>query len=291
MGGTNDRAKLDGVHLFIDDHPIPPGGSPPIIILAVTGTATATIATPTPRPAAIQFDPLAAARDAVPLACATAARTAQRARCTGRAAAAAGQRWDVAVLVGAFLLRFFERRVTELLREVLKLVVIGLNDVAGLIGLDGVRGADLARRDGPAFGDVDGRWPGVSLGVARGRLLDVGRCGNIEDVELAASGRLNGGVPGRIMGDMVAIDDIVVPISMARHKCRSLEPEGAFPTALLSRVFRKRKLALVIIPRAQQMNGLYVRGRAKSEIHLNRGRHRDMDIIMKPWILVVVVLN
>lgn len=165
----------------------------------------------------------------------------------------------------------------------LESVIVRLDDALGLVGLVWERGADLAGRHAPAMWDVNGGRPGVALGVTgRGGRLGVVRRWDVKNIELTASRGLYGGIFGRIMGDMVAIDDIVVPISMAGHKGRSLELECSFPTSLL-RTFGERELALVVVPRAKQVNCLYVRGRAKSEIHLNR-RHRD-KIKSKPWIL------
>jgi len=73
---------------------------------------------------------------------------------------------------------------------------------------------------------------------------------------------------------MVAIDYIVVPVPLAGLQCRSLESEGALPAARLGGflVLGQRKLAAVVVPRANQVDGLDARGSAKRERELN-GRH------------------
>lgn len=178
---------------------------------------------------------------------------------------------------------------TELLRQMLERIVVRLHNVLRLVGLDRMRRADLAGGNGPSLGNIDGRGAGVTLRMTgAGRRFGRHRRGDVEDVELPARRGLNRGVFRGVMGDVVAIDDVVVPIPMARHQRRSLELESAPPTPLLPGVFRQWKHALVVVPGAQQVNGLHVRGRAKREIHLDR-RHREI-VIIKPWIPVVVVL-
>lgn len=92
-----------GGGLFIDDHTVAPGRPLSIVILTVAGAAASPVATPAPRAPAVELDPLAVPRDAVPLAGAAATRAAQGARGAGRAAAAAGEGGHVAVAVGAVL--------------------------------------------------------------------------------------------------------------------------------------------------------------------------------------------
>ena len=90
----------------------------------------------------------------------------------------------------------------ELLSKVVDLwgvAVVGLTDVAGSIGLGGLWVGDLGWGQGTALGD--GFALGGSGGLAGG--------GNIEDVEGAAGGGLLGGGLGGIVGDVVAVHDIL----------------------------------------------------------------------------------
>jgi len=67
---------------------------------------------------------------------------------------------------------------------------------------------------------------GLATAVAAARLA----ARDIEDVQLAAGGRLSGELLGRVMGDVVAIDDVVVPVAGAEFESvRALEAEGAAP--------------------------------------------------------------
>jgi hypothetical protein len=69
------------------------------------------------------------------------------------------------------------------------------------------------------------------------------------------------------MGNMVSIDDVVIPVSLARLKSRPLESERSFPTTGFRRclVLGEGKLAGVIVPRTEKMNGLDPGGCAQSE--------------------------
>jgi len=72
--------------------------------------------------------------------------------------------------------------------------------------------------------------------------------GHIENVELAASGGLLGGRLGRVVADVVAVHDIVVPVTLARLEGSCLEAEVALPAAGLAGVLGQRKLAAVVVP-------------------------------------------
>jgi len=76
---------------------------------------------------------------------------------------------------------------------------------------------------------------------------------HVEDVQNAAGGWLGGGGLGRVMGDVVAIDNVVVPISLTSLKCCALKSECAFPRTRLGGVLvlSKRKLTCVAIPGAK----------------------------------------
>jgi len=72
---------------------------------------------------------------------------------------------------------------------------------------------------------------------------------NIEDVQFALRGLLKRIFGRRIVGDVVSIDDVVVPISLAWLHHRRLEAERAFPGAgFAGFVARERKLAAVVVP-------------------------------------------
>ena len=74
-----------------------------------------------------------------------------------------------------------------------------------------------------------------------------------------------------VVRDVVAIDDVVVPVALALLECGSLKLEAADPTASLLGVLGKGKLALVAIPGAEKVDGLAVGGSAESEVKLDSG--------------------
>lgn len=109
-----------------------------------------------------------------------------------------------------------------------------------------------------------------------------GRCSaswNVEDVELAASGWFRRKFSGRVMRDVIAIDNVVIPVSLALLEGRALETECAFPSAGLGCVLGKRQLSIVIVPRAKQMDRLAVCRRTKGEVELNCGHFRSSGIV------------
>lgn len=57
---------------------------------------------------------------------------------------------------------------------------------------------------------------------------------------------------------MVAIDDVVVPVSLTRLKCRALESECPFPRTGFRGclVLGEWKLSSVSVPRSEEVNGL-----------------------------------
>lgn len=68
------------------------------------------------------------------------------------------------------------------------------------------------------------------------------------------------------MRDVVSIDDVVVPVSLASLEV-TLESEGALPRAGLAGrlVLGKGDLAGVVVPRTKQMDGLDAGRNAKRE--------------------------
>lgn len=71
------------------------------------------------------------------------------------------------------------------------------------------------------------------------------------------------------MRDVIAVDNVVVPVSLALLECRPLEPESSFPTARFTRVLGQRKLAAVIVPRPDQVHGLTVGRGSEGEVELD----------------------
>jgi len=71
----------------------------------------------------------------------------------------------------------------------------------------------------------------------------------------------------RVMRDVVAIDDVVVPVSLAGLESGTLELEGTLPATGLGRtlILGERKLAGVVVPRAEKMDSLDARRSAESK--------------------------
>jgi len=82
-------------------------------------------------------------------------------------------------------------------------------------------------------------------------------------------------VLGGIVRDVVAVDDVVVPVTLTLLESSTLELEGADPTTRLLGVLGKGKLALVAVPGAEKVDGLAVGGSAESEVELDSG-HCDV---------------
>lgn len=154
--------------------------------------------------------------------------------------------------------------------------VVCLSKLSACVRLARARMLNLARAERTSGGDL------AAVSVGSGRFGGGGRAGhslstwNIKNIQFAASGRFSGKILGWIVGDMVAIDNVVVPISGSElQSVGSLEAKGAFPRSGLSVPHNGEwQLILVSIPGAKEMNSLDVRRRAKSERELNgRARH------------------
>lgn len=78
-------------------------------------------------------------------------------------------------------------------------------------------------------------------------------------------------VLGRVVGDVVAVNDVVVPVALALLESGTLELEAADPTTSLLGVLGKRKLTLVAVPGTEKVDGLAVGGSAESEVKLDSG--------------------
>jgi len=66
----------------------------------------------------------------------------------------------------------------------------------------------------------------------------------------------------------------VEPVALSRLEGCALEAKGTLPATGFLRVFRQRKLALVVIPCSEKVNSLDIGGGAQSEAKLSR-RHFD----------------
>jgi hypothetical protein len=79
------------------------------------------------------------------------------------------------------------------------------------------------------------------------------------------------------VGDVVPIDNVVVPVSLTRLQSFALEAERAFPRpGLGGPVMRKGKLSGVVVPGTDKMYGFDSRGGTEVETDLN-GRHVWVD--------------
>jgi len=85
------------------------------------------------------------------------------------------------------------------------------------------------------------------------------------------------------VGNVVAVDDVVVPVALAGLEGGVLEAKGALPGARLGGrlVLGKRELADVVVPGTEKVDGLDARRDAEGERQLDGGRHFG-------WLLGVV---
>lgn len=75
------------------------------------------------------------------------------------------------------------------------------------------------------------------------------------------------------MGDVVPINDVVVPVSLTSLESSALEAEGALPRASLGGglVVGKGKLPGVVVPGTEKVYGLDSGGGAEVKAELNGG--------------------
>lgn len=101
--------------------------------------------------------------------------------------------------------------------------------------------------------------------------------GDIEDVELAAGGGLDGVFDSRVVRNVITVHDIVIPVATTELQHGSLEAELAQPGTGL--VFsRQRKLTRVVVPRADQVDGLDVGRGSQGKLELNGGHYEDVNV-------------
>ena len=144
-------------------------------------------------------------------------------------------------------------------------VVVCLADAARRVRLAGLGVRDAGRAQAAALRDLDGHGWALRRGGDRARL------GHVEDVELAACGRLLCRGLGGVVRDVVAVHDVVVPVALAGGQSRGLEAEVALPGAGFGGIFAERELARVVVPGAEEVDCLDVGGGAEGEGELDGG--------------------
>ena len=262
-------SKRQDVHLLADDHTLAAGGAGDVLILRLGG-ALRVIRGGAAGATAVELDAGAGAGDAVALAGA-----AGRDRGSGAWGAGTGavEGWNVRVdvRVRVRVAVVLEVGGGELGGEELDGwggELLG-GDLAGLVWLDWHWALDAGWGESAALGDAGGA---LAAGLAVGRLGNdgTGLWGwDVEGVELAAGGGLGDGLAGWVVGDVVAVDDVVVPVALALLEGGTLEAEGTLPATSLGCVLGKGKLAVVVVPGAEEMDGLAVGGCAEVEVKLN----------------------
>lgn len=247
-----------------------------LVVGLVLGGAVLGIAVAAAGAAAVEPDAVALAGDAVAFAGAARAGGADAGWGAGVGAAAGGQGWDIGVVIGLelrvffLLVGFLEVGLSEARGEGFEggLVVLGVDHLAGLVWALGTWGSDARGRERAALGDGGARNAarGTRAGGSGG-----GRLGDVEDVEVAAGGGLGGEFTGRVVADVVTVNDVVVPVSLTLLESGALELELTDPAAGLLGVLGKRKLALIAVPGTEKMDGLAARGGAEREVELDSG--------------------
>ena len=147
---------------------------------------------------------------------------------------------------------------------------------------------DLGGRRSAAGHDISRGAARAVLGGGRARRL-LRATGDVEDVELAACGGLDGVLDGGVVRHVVAVHDVlftliicayerwkgrayVVPVALSQLQHGGLEAELADPRARLGVIARQGNLARVVVPRAQQMDRLDIGRSAQRKLQLN-GSH------------------
>lgn len=159
-----------------------------------------------------------------------------------------------------------------------------MNELFGANGACLLRFVECGRDDlrfvqRSAFGDICGRRgdskrvPRIFTGAGRGVLLVVGNFAgrDIESVEFTTCCGFCDGFAGRVVRDVVAVYDVVVPVPLTLLECCALESEGSFPAASFGRVLGEGQLAIVIVPGAEQVDGFDIGRSAQGEVELDGG--------------------
>ena len=133
----------------------------------------------------------------------------------------------------------------------------------------------LNPRGGQGATGCDVSAAGLWCGGAAGWLA----AGNIEDVELAAGCWLHGVFDGGVVRDVVSVHHVVVPVAASELEHGGLEAEFADPGAGLA-FAGERDLALVVVPGADEVDGLDVGRGPEGELELNGG-HDESNVFKK----------
>jgi hypothetical protein len=241
----------DGVvdRLSADDDALAAGRLLLVDVLVLGRAVLGVIRVSASRTSAVKLDAVTSTGDAKALACAAAAtraNTAGRARVGG----AGGEGWDVGAFIRVVLgvVRVvLDGLLSEAAVELLEggLVVLGVDDLAGLAWALGLGSDDALWAEGTALCDGSGGDTArLAVGAGGGRLGG----GDVDDVELAASGGLGGVVLGWVVRDVVAVNDVVVPVALALLECSTVELEASGPASRLLKVLGERELTLVAVP-------------------------------------------
>lgn len=101
---------------------------------------------------------------------------------------------------------------------------VGLADLARRVRLGGLGVLDFGGREGAASGDVGGAAAAASSSSSSSSSACALLCGlvfstrDIEDVQLAVCGRLDGVLCGRVVRDMVPVQDVLLSVSILKVK-------------------------------------------------------------------------
>jgi hypothetical protein len=183
----------------------------------------------------VELDAVAGAGDAVAFAGAGAGVAGDAGWAGAVGGAGAGEGWDIGVVVGVRVrVRVvINVGIAEAGGQLLdgSLSVVSTDEVGSLDWVVWLWALNLAWGDTTATRNLLGHAAGRALGWLDGAGGAAGRLGSwdIEDVELAASGWLDNGLVGWIMGDVISVHDVVVPVSLTLLHGATLEAEGTVP--------------------------------------------------------------
>jgi hypothetical protein len=232
---------------------------------------------------AVKLDTIAGASDAVAFAAAVRGNAGWGGASGG---AGRGQRWHGAVRLAVRLVILLklglvlDGGLAEAGGQSGKgsLGVLLLDDVAGLAWASWLWGLDLA--SGSGLWDL--------AGSAAGGLGLLGSW-DIDDVELAAGGWLDGELDGGVVRDGVSVHLVVVPVALASLELLGGEAESALPGTLLG-VLGEWELTLVAVPGADEVDGLDGRAGAESKAE-GDGRHFYIGFEMYKFVSVGVYVD
>ena len=277
-----------------DDDALATGGAGLVLALGLGG-ALRGVGVAAAVAAAVELDAVAGAGDAVAFAGAAGRGRRDGRRGAGVAAAGAEGRdvgagigVGVAVVLGVFLGVVLDVGRGELGSELRDGGVgeVLASDLAGLGRALGLGRLDLGRGERATLLDERGLAAFLAGSLGRWGSGDWGRLGrwDVKGVELATGSGLGDGLAGWVVRDVVAVDDVVVPVALTLLEGLALEAEGTLPSTGLGGVLGERELAAVVVPGAEEVDGLAVGGSAEGEVKLD-GCHFGSCI----WLFVVLV--